>query len=39
MAVIFGLTGREFAGPVNRKAKPFQLRFHIRSVFSIQSLC
>ena len=32
MAVIFGFTGREFAGPVNRKAKPFQLRFHVRNI-------
>ena len=32
MAVIFGLTGRKFAGPVNRESKPLQLRFHVRDI-------
>ena len=32
MAIIFRLARREFARPVDRKAKPFQLRFHICDV-------
>ena len=32
MPVIFRLASREFAGPVNRKAKPFQLRFHVCNI-------
>ena len=32
MAIIFGLACREFTCPVDCKAKPFQLRFHVGDV-------
>ena len=34
VTVIFGVTGGELARPVERKADPFQLRFHVGNVFA-----